>query len=101
MKTNFIELVNDLALILRGGASYWRNDFGYREFQTAPARDWHGREQRKYPMHPAVIKALESDYRPYDWHLLTLEWPHISEDSTRLAYFCDRLSHAFPHVVLG
>lgn len=88
MKTNFIELVDDLARILRGGATYWRGH--YRDYQTCPARDWHGREQRKYPMHPAVLKALESGHRPYDWHLLTLEWPHVSEtDSTRLAYTRD------------
>lgn len=92
MKINFTTLVNELATILRGGATYQRGD-GYRfynEYQTCPCRDWHGREQRKYPMHPAVIKALESDYRPYDWHALTLEWPHVSEsDSTRLAYTRD------------
>jgi hypothetical protein len=87
MKTNFISLVDSLALILRGGATYWRGH--YRDYQSCPARDWHGREQRKYPMHPAVLRALESDYRPYDWHALTLEWPHVSEDSTRLAYTRD------------
>ena len=92
MKINFTELVHDLALILRGGATYSRFGEGrfYTEYQQAPCRDWHGREQRKYPMHPAVLKALESDYRPHDWHLLTLEWPHVSEtDSTRLAYTRD------------
>ena len=93
MKTNFTDLVNDLALILRGGATYQRYSPErryYTEYQTCPARDWHGREQRKYPMHPAVLRALESDHRPYDWHALTLEWPHVSEtDSTRLAYTRD------------
>jgi hypothetical protein len=93
MKANFTTLVNELATILRGGATYinhGRYDHNFVAYQTAPCRDWHGREQRKYPMHPAVIKALESDHRPYDWHLLTLEWPHVSEsDSTRLAYTRD------------
>lgn len=92
MKTNFTTLVNELATILRGGATYFRSDYTgrpYAEYQTAPCRDWHGREQRKYNLHPAVVKALESDHRPYDWHLLTLEWPHVSEDSTRLAYTRD------------
>ena len=93
MKINFIELVHDLALILRGGATYINHSpqsGAFIQYQTCPARDWHGREQRKYPMHPAVLKALESEHRPYDWHLLTLEWPHISEsDSTRLAYTRD------------
>jgi hypothetical protein len=59
MKTNFNELVNELALILRGGAIVLaQRGLWYREHQTAPARDWHGREQMKYPMHPAIIKAL-------------------------------------------
>ena len=93
MKTNFIELVSNLAIILRGGS--WTSGYDGRGYlqtvpQTAPARDWHAREQRKYPMHPAVLKALESDHRPDDWHLLTLEWPHVSAtDSTRLAYTRD------------
>jgi len=93
MKTNFIELVNQLSTILSGTAWHSTYDAGGRhniERQTAPARDWHAREQRKYKLHPAVIKALESDHRPTDWHLLTLEWPHVSEtDSTRLAYTRD------------
>ena len=97
MKTNFTTLVNELARILRGGFTYhehYRRDDGSYSFhmrhQACPARDWHTREQIKYPLHPAVEKALESDHRPYDWHLLTLEWPHVSEtDSTRIAYTRD------------
>ena len=93
MKTNFIELVEQLATILRGDAShvlYDEHGYRYRMRQDAPARDWHQREQRKYPLHPAVTKALESDHRPTDWHLLVLEWPHVSEtDSKRLAYTRD------------
>jgi hypothetical protein len=93
MKINFIELVRQLAEILRGDA-YHRVPDRYGSYdvmrQDAPARDWHTREQRKYPLHPAVVKALESDHRPTDWHLLTLEWPHVSEsDSKRLAYTRD------------
>jgi len=93
MKTNFIELVNQLSTILSGGS--WTSGYDERgrhvvERQTAPARDWHGREQRKYPLHPAVLKALESDYRPTNWHLLVLEWPHVAAtDITRLAYTRD------------
>jgi len=91
MKTNFTELVEQLATILRGGATYMRYNgvHFYTEYQKAPCRDWHSREQRKYPLHPAVLRALESDHQPNDWHLLTLEWPHVSEDSTRLAYTRD------------
>lgn len=97
MKINFTELVTDLARILRGGAEnyewYRRDDGEYRlrqRWQDCPAREWHCREQIKYPLHPAVEKALASNHRPYDWHLLTLEWPHVSEtDSTRIAYTRD------------
>lgn len=91
MKANFTELVSNLATILRGGATYqhYNGQYFHTAYQTCPCRDWHGREQRKYPMHPAVEKALESEHQPYDWHLLTLEWPHVSEDSTRLAYTRD------------
>jgi len=91
MKTNFTTLVNELATILRGGATYQRRNryHFYTEYQTCPCRDWHSREQRKYPLHPAVLRALESEHQPNDWHLLTLGWPHVSEDSTRLAYTRD------------
>jgi hypothetical protein len=97
MKANFTELVTDLARILRGGATYqevFRRDdgtyFTATRLQDCPARDWHTREQIKYPLHPAVEKALASDHRPHDWHLLTLEWPHVSEtDSSRIAYTRD------------
>ena len=93
MKTNFIELVGQLSDILAGRAWHQVPDrYGSYDLvrQTAPARDWHAREQMKYPMHPAVLKALESDHRPTDWHLLVLEWPHVAAtDSTRLAYTRD------------
>lgn len=97
MKANFTDLVFQLATILRGGATYqewYRRDdgtcFTATRWQDCPARDWHTREQIKYSLHPAVEKALASDHRPHDWHLLTLEWPHISEtDSSRIAYTRD------------
>ena len=93
MKTNFIELVGQLSDILAGGRWHREpNRYGLYDLvrQTTPARDWHAREQMKYPMHPAVLKALESDHRPTDWHLLVLEWPHVAAtDTTRLAYTRD------------
>jgi hypothetical protein len=93
----FNQLVDELAAILRGAAYYnqWtRNQDGSYwcrpKRQDAPTRAWHAREQAKYPLHPAVRTALTSEHRPYDWHLLVLEWPHISEsDSTRIAYTRD------------
>lgn len=99
MKTDFTILVMQLAEILRGtsGNYYTRyRDSGELYIvppQTCPPREWHRDLQRRFNMHPAIIKALASDHRPYDWHLLVLEWPHVSEtDSTRLAYTRDERS---------
>ena len=54
------------------------------------SRDWHCREQRltKLKMHP-VVEAVIKQYRPMNWHLLVLEWPHLADDGTRLAYTRD------------
>ena len=54
------------------------------------SRDWHRREQRltKLKMHP-VVEAVIKLYRPMNWHLLVLEWPHLADDGTRLAYTRD------------
>jgi hypothetical protein len=47
---------------------------------------WHGREQHRYPIHPAVREAVLVA-APADWHLLVLQWPHVSiKDAARLAY---------------
>jgi hypothetical protein len=47
---------------------------------------WHGREQHRYPLHPAVREAVMTA-PPADWHLLVLQWPHVSiKDAARLAY---------------
>lgn len=57
-----------------------------------PARDWHEREQARYPIHPIVRKALRMS-RPDDWQLLLLQWPHESvTDKMRLAYTRDERS---------
>jgi hypothetical protein len=57
-----------------------------------PARQWHEREQAKYPLHPIVRKALRMS-RPDDWQQLLLQWPHEStSDTTRLAYTRDERS---------
>lgn len=49
-------------------------------------RTWHMREQHKYNLHPAIVKALEL-YRPDRLHLLVLEWGHRSHsDPSRIAY---------------
>lgn len=47
---------------------------------------WHWREQSRYPMHAAVREAVLAA-APKDWHLLVLQWPHVSiKDAARLAY---------------
>lgn len=58
-------------------------------YNYSGARGWHSREQRKYTLHEAVLKAVDLAC-PDDWHQLVLEWPHIAEtDPTRLAYTRD------------
>jgi hypothetical protein len=56
--------------------------------RTHPSFDhtWHGREQNRYPLHPAIRESVLIA-APADWHLLVLQWPHVSiKDSARLAY---------------
>lgn len=50
------------------------------------SRKWHQSQQIEAALHPAVRDALMIE-RPHDWHLLVLEWPHVStKDSSRLAF---------------
>ena len=52
-------------------------------------RNWHAREQGKYPLHPVVKKAMRMS-RPDDWQQLLLQWPHQSmTDQSRIAYTRD------------
>lgn len=70
-----IEWMQELARVLR--------------YDPSGLRGWHGREQREYAMHDAVWEAVKLA-PPIDWHLLVLEWPHISKtDPQRLAYTRD------------
>jgi len=49
-------------------------------------RRWITREIMRYPMHEAV-KAAVLIARPYDWHQMILEWPHVSQgDKSKIAY---------------
>lgn len=68
----------------------WMRDLAYVLRQDPSGlRGWHGREQREYAMHDAVWEAVKLA-PPIDWHLLVLEWPHISKtDPQRLAYTRD------------
>ena len=61
---------------------------GYEYTRLCPSRPWHRREQDRYPMHPAVTKAINLA-RPDDWQRLLLEWPHVPTtitDRGRVAY---------------
>lgn len=83
-------------------------------FHPSFEHTWHHREQNRYPLHPAVREAVLVA-APADWHLLVLQWPHVSiKDAARLAYtrnvehgFADRqtvtgiskyLTEHFPHL---
>ena len=47
---------------------------------------WFKRETERYSMHPVIKQAVEL-CKPDDWHLLVLEYPHMSnQDRTRIAY---------------
>lgn len=44
-------------------------------------------------LHPCVVAMLNRGDRPLDWHRLTLEWPHVSqEEPSMLAYVRDERS---------
>jgi hypothetical protein len=49
------------------------------------SRAWHCREQAQADLHPSVLRAF-SEAQPKDWHLVVLQWPHVADDNTRLAY---------------
>lgn len=48
---------------------------------------WFTQIMRAYDLHPVIDKIINHGVRPVDWHLLLLEWPHVSEDDeTQIAY---------------
>lgn len=86
-----IDLINTAAKILRWGGepiATRRFDGGFDYTRSCPPRPWHAREQERYPMHPAVLKAIALA-RPDNWQRLLLEWPHVPltiTDRGRVAY---------------
>jgi hypothetical protein len=69
---NRLDWMDTLAQVLRSHPSF--------------EHTWHNREQNRYPLHPAVRESVML-IPPTDWHLLVLQWPHVSiKDSARLAY---------------
>lgn len=54
--------------------------------QLAKQHDWHLREQQA-TLHPAIVKAVhEFNMTVVDPVQLVLEWPHVSDDTLRLAF---------------
>lgn len=47
--------------------------------------DWMERETMR-PMHPIILRLLDSAGVDCDWYAILLEWPHVSQDGDRLAY---------------
>lgn len=76
--------VDHLTCVLRGKYEY----LGDGRWAYVGGREWHRREQNKYPMHPAVLAAFDIG-RPVDWHQVVLEWPHMATDRTKLAFTQD------------
>jgi len=55
--------------------------------QLKNVHEWHAREQLQSPLHPAIVKAINEHHLvPIDAQQLVLEWPHVSEDTLRLAF---------------
>lgn len=84
--------------ILGGRHSVWvqhGTPFRHGNWQRIPAtRSWYERDMQRYTMHPVIQDVIERrHYRPLDWHLLVLEFPHRSvTDFNRLAYTRDERS---------
>lgn len=79
------------ARIVEGDCWRWvKQPNGLEDYvHTYEGRRWFRRERNKYRLHPAV-EAIMAMYRPDNWQLLLLEWPHRSAtDPNRLAYTRD------------
>lgn len=60
--------------------------YRHRVRTTLVSNSWHRGLQHRWPLHPAIDKLIQ-DYRPHDWQLLVMEYPHQSEtDRNRIAY---------------
>lgn len=87
--------------LLRQGANqevcmpvvYTDNDTGrlnvhnqYRVRTSLTSNPWHRQLQSRWQLHPAIDKLIQQ-YRPHDWQLLVMEYPHEAEsDRNRIAY---------------
>ena len=77
----------DHAIRIVTGDACWAFDRKIdRHVQTYSGREWFAKQVSKWPLHPAVYKAMELN-RPDDWQRLLLEWPHrATTDVNRIAY---------------
>jgi hypothetical protein len=86
-----LDTIKWAAHILKWGGepvSIQQPDGTWEYTRTCPSRPWHRREQDRYPLHPAITKAIKLA-RPDDWQRLLLEWPHVPTtitDKGRVAY---------------
>ena len=82
------ENIHMMLRILRAGSvGYTLDKYGNQVLTVAVVpREWHQDLQRRYQLHPAIDKLIQT-HRPHDWHQLVLEYPHQAEsDRTRIAY---------------
>lgn len=95
--TNFFHAYLTTAINILGGRnSVWVPDenrvISRGQWVTPPAtREWYARDVQRYQLHPVISDVIEKrHYRPLNWHLLALEFPHRSTvDFNRLAYTRD------------
>ena len=84
--------------VIHASAHMFRPEVGCWEYGP---RRWWLRVAEAFDLHPLVYKLVyEYHLRPMDWHLMLLEWPHVSEDDqTMIAYTrTEEAGRAFPDV---
>ena len=58
----------------------------FRVQTSLASHPWHRGLQQRWQLHPAIDKLIQR-YRPHDWQLLVMEYPHQADiDRTRVAY---------------
>lgn len=84
-----MDFLTDVDTLQVHNRSYTReeDEFGTMERVYKPHL-WWTHTSTQFRLHP-VVKTIVTQYnvRPADWHLLMLEWPHVSvDDDSQLAY---------------
>lgn len=80
-----------LAMRIVRGDSHRFDEVKREWYLPCPRREWFFAITQAHKFHPAVeFMICEAQYRPRDWHLLLLEWPHRAlTDPNRVAYTRD------------